>query len=495
MRFTIEELLLLISILLFISILTSKTGRRFGIPTLILFLAIGMLAGSDGIGGIYFDDPKLSQFVGVVALNFILFSGGLETQWESVKPVLWRGVVLSTFGVLITAFSVGLFVYWTLGFSLSEGLLLGAIISSTDAAAVFSILRSKNIGLKRNLRPLLELESGSNDPMAFLLTTTFIFMITASSASVSEVVLMFFQQMIFGTVAGIGMGFIMVRVLNRIDLNVEGLYPVLVMALMFFTFSATDKIGGNGFLAVYLAAIYLGNQRFIHKKSILKFYDGQAWLMQIVMFLTLGLLVFPHEIVPLIGTGLLISAFLIFAARPLAVYICMAFFKMKNREKLFVSWVGLRGAVPIVFATYPLIAGIEKAGMIFNLVFFITLTSVLLQGTSLHLVAKWLRLVAPEKIKRKFPIDIELSEDFKNTITEVEIDHRSASVNQPLIKLHLPKSVLIVMINRNERYITPNGNTEIEAGDRILLMADNPDDAAKSVEILTAEHSQGQKDS
>src|SRR5690606_36022981 len=264
-------------------------------------------------------------------------------------------------------------------------------------------------------------------------------------------------------------------------------YPVLVMALMFFTFSATDKIGGNGFLAVYLAAIYLGNQRFIHKKSILKFYDGQAWLMQIVMFLTLGLLVFPHEIVPLIGTGLLISAFLIFAARPLAVYICMAFFKMKNREKLFVSWVGLRGAVPIVFATYPLIAGIEKAGMIFNLVFFITLTSVLLQGTSLHLVAKWLRLVAPEKIKRKFPIDIELSEDFKNTITEVEIDHRSASVNQPLIKLHLPKSVLIVMINRNERYITPNGNTEIEAGDRILLMADNPDDAAKSVEILTAE--------
>lgn len=365
-----ENILLIGSILLLLSILASKTIGKVGIPALIIFLIVGMLAGSDGIGGIHFDDAELAQSLGTIALTFILFAGGLETKLESVKPVLKQGILLSTLGVLITAGTIGYFVAAISDFTLMEGFLIGAIVSSTDAAAVFSVLRSKSIGLKGNLRPLLELESGSNDPMAYFLTIGITSLMINPDAPALSLIPMFFQQMIIGALFGYLLGKFMTWVINKVNLDYDGLYPVLMLALVFFTYSITAFFNGNGFLAVYLAAIILGNQNFVHKKSIIRFYDGQAWLMQIVMFLTLGLLVFPKQMMPFAGTGLVIAMFLIFIARPLAVFICLSFFKMKNRERLLISWVGLRGAVPIVFATYPMLQGVEKSGMIFNIVFF-----------------------------------------------------------------------------------------------------------------------------
>src|SRR5690606_11579891 len=319
MDLTTENILLIGSLLLFISVLAGKTSYKFGVPTLLLFLAIGILAGTEGIGGIKFESLQLAQFIGIVALNFILFSGGLDTSWKSIKPILWQGVSLSTLGVFLTAMSLGTFVWLITDFTIFEGLLLGAIVSSTDAAAVFSILRSKNLALKSNLRPTLELESGSNDPMAYFLTLAFLGLVINQDQSLWSVVPFFLQQIVIGAALGFLLGKAGKFVINKIQLDFEGLYPVLAIALMFLIFSLTDFVGGNGFLAVYLGGVYLGNANLIHKKTIMRFFDGLAWLMQIVLFLTLGLLVTPSEIIPIVGIGLLISAFLIIVARPVGV--------------------------------------------------------------------------------------------------------------------------------------------------------------------------------
>jgi cell volume regulation protein A len=473
MKFSAENIMLAGSILLIASILASKTSFKLGIPTLILFLVVGMLAGSEGIGKIYFDDPHLAEILGVFALNFILFSGGMDTKWESVKPIVWRGISLSTIGVVCTASVVGIFVHLVTDFSLLEGLLLGSIVSATDAAAVFSILRIKNVALKGSLRHVLELESGSNDPMAYILTISLTYLVSHGDASIHLLLFQFAKQMLIGAFAGYILGKMMVWVINKIQLDTEGLYPVLIMAMIFLTFSSTHLLGGNGFLAVYLSAMVLGSNNFLHKKSIIRFYDGQAWLMQIVMFLTLGLLVFPSRIWPVMGIGLLISAVLIFLARPIAVFISLSFFKMKTRDKLFISWVGLRGAVPIVFATYPLIAGITKADMIFNLVFFISVSSVLLQGTLLHLVADWLKVTVPQKAKRITALDHELYDTVKSELVEIILAGNSGAVGKAIVKLKLPNSALIVLIVREGKYIQPSGSTVLEEGDKLLMLANN----------------------
>ncbi len=489
MAVSTENVLLLGSLLLFLSIIASKTSFKLGIPTLILFLFVGILAGSEGPGGIYFDDPKLSQFLGVVALTFILFSGGLETKWESIKPILWQGISLSTLGVFITGISVGIFSSYLLGYTIYEGLLLGAVVSSTDAAAVFSILRSKSIGLKGSLRPTLEFESGSNDPMAYFLIVSMIYLISDPDASLVALIPRFFKGMILGAICGYAFGKAMIWVINHIKLDIDGLYPVLILALVFFTFSFTDFIGGNGFLAVYMAAIILGNSNFLHKKSLIRFYDGQAWLMQIVMFLTLGLLVYPSEMVPVLGPGVLIALFLIFIARPIAVLTSLVFFRDLNiRKKLFISWVGLRGAVPIIFSTYPLIAGIPVANNIFNLVFFISVSSVLLQGTTLPLVAKWLHVSVPEKLKRKFPLDIELQENFNSELIELDVPDNSPAIGKAVMELDLPKSALIVLIHREGKYITANGATPIEPKDHLLIMADSKETVNKIYDRFNITH-------
>jgi cell volume regulation protein A len=473
MTFSSENILLLGSVLLFISIVASKTSFKLGIPTLILFLIVGMLAGSDGPGGIYFNDAKTAQFLGVVALNFILFSGGLDTKIESIKPVLKDGIALSTIGVIITALLVGVFTSYLLGYTLVEGLLLGAIVSSTDAAAVFSILRSRAVGLKGNIRPLLEFESGSNDPMAFFLTVALIGLVKEPESSVFKLIPNFIIGMGIGGVCGFLLGRAMTYVINKIHLEVDGLYPVLILAMVFFTFSFTDAIGGNGFLAVYLSAIILGNSNFIHKKSLIRFYDGQAWLMQIVMFLTLGLLVFPTQMVPLIPEGIMLTLFLVFIARPIAVFISLSRAQDLNwRKKLFISWVGLRGAVPIVFATYPMMEGVHYANTIFNLVFFISAISVLVQGTTLPIMAKWLHVSVPENLKRKFPIDMEFKDDMKTSLVEVDVSLTSPAIGKAVVDLALPKSAMIVLIHRNGKYLTATGETIIEGADHLLVLSD-----------------------
>jgi cell volume regulation protein A len=347
------NILLIGSLLLLISVIAGKTTNKLGVPTLIFFLIVGVLAGSEGIGGIHFDNASIAQLIGITALNFILFSGGLDTHWESIKPVLWKGIALSTIGVFLTATTVGIFVKYMFGFSIWEGLLLGAIVSATDAAAVFSILRNRGIALKGHLRPVLELESGSNDPMAYFLTITLTGIVASGNADPSVMIISFLKEFILGAAIGYLMGRASVWLVNNIHLETEGLYPVLTLGLAIFTYSVTHAIGGNGFLAIYLCAVIMGNSKMVHKRSLIKFYDGQAWLMQIILFLTLGLLVFPSHILPLIGMGLLISAFLIFVARPIGVFVSLHFFKTNTRSKLFISWVGLRGSVPIVLPPIP----------------------------------------------------------------------------------------------------------------------------------------------
>lgn len=484
MVLSIENILLVGSVLLFFSVIAGKASYRFGIPTLILFLVVGMLAGSDGIFRIQFDDPKISQFIGIISLNFILFSGGLDTNWKSVKPILWEGFSLSTFGVLFTTLSLGYFVYLITDFSLYEAFLLGAIVSSTDAAAVFSILRSKSIALKGNLRNILEFESGSNDPMAFVLTISFLSLVQHPEMSFWAVALLFVKQMAIGGLAGYLFGRFGKYIINKIQLDFEGLYPVLVIAVMFFTFSATDFVGGNGFLAVYLCALYLGNQDIIHKKTILKAFDGFAWLMQIVLFLTLGLLVFPSQVLSLVGVGLLISGFLIFVSRPLAVLLSLLPFKMKLRRKMYLSWVGLKGAVPIVFATYPLLAGIDKAGMIFNIVFFISVTSLLVQGTTLSFVAKIFRVALPERVKPKSAVEAFLADGGKTVMTELRIPEESFPIGRKLVDLHFPAASRIALIRRGQEFITPNGLTVLEKNDVLILLSNSKDEIIRVLDIL-----------
>jgi cell volume regulation protein A len=466
------NILLIGSVLLLLSVIAGATSR-FGVPALIFFLIVGILAGSEGIGGIRFDDPHIAQFIGITALCSILFSGGLDTSWQTIRPVLWKGVALSTIGVFVTAFSVGLFVYWVLDFTLLEGLLLGSIVSSTDAAAVFSILRSRGIGLKGSLRPVLELESGSNDPMAYFLTISLTSLIANHDITIPGLFLLFIRGFLIGGAMGYIMGKAGNWLINHIKLESDGLYTVLVLGLAIFTYSFTDVIGGNGFFAIYLSAVVLGNSNFIHRRTLIKFYEGQAWLMQIILFLTLGLLVFPSRVIPLAAIGLLISAFLIFIARPIGVFASFLPFKTNLRNKLFISWVGLRGAVPIVFATYPMIAGLAKSDTIFNLVFFISITSVLLQGTTLPFVAGLLHVVLPGKTKKRRGIEYELTDTIKSEMQEILLPASSNVIGKKIVQLSVPSAVNIMAIQRGDIYISPNGSTRLQANDKLFILAED----------------------
>lgn len=390
--FDIELILLVLPALIILSIILTKATDNAGIPTLLLFLSIGMLAGSDGLGQIYFDNAELAQSIGIVALIYILFSGGLDTNWKEVKPAFKNATILATSGVLITAVSVGLFVHYVIGFSLMEGMLIGAIISSTDASAVFSIIRTRNVKLKGDLKPLLELESGSNDPMAVFLVVAVTGIMAGAESDPLSLILLFIMQMGIGGLVGFFMGRGVNYFLHKFRLSYEGFYPVFLLASAAMVYGAADILGGSGFLAVYVAGVVLGAKDFIYKDAVMRFFDGFAWLGQICMFITLGLFVFPSEIPPVMGIGLAISAFIIFAARPLSVFISLAFSKYSFREKTFISWVGLKGAVPIILATYPLVENLPDANEIFNVIFFIVVSSVFVQGWSLPIAARWLKL-------------------------------------------------------------------------------------------------------
>lgn len=472
MIMSFELILIIAASLLLISVLVSKISDQSGIPALLLFLAIGMLAGSDGLGGIYFDDPALTQFIGIVALNLILFAGGLDTQWKDVRPVLKYGVALSTLGVLITALVVGVTAQYLLGFTLLQGLLLGAIVSSTDAAAVFSILRSKSLGLKGKLRPLLELESGSNDPMAVFLTVGIIQLLTQPEMQVADLITTFVLQIIVGTLFGFLFGKLLVFIANRIQLGYDGLYPVLTISIVFLAYSVTNMLYGNGFLAVYLAGIVAGHQDFVHRRSVIRFHDGAAWLMQITMFLTLGLLVFPSEIPAIITTGLLVAASLIFLARPISIFLALLPTSFTFKEKAFLSWVGLRGAVPIILATYPLLAGLKQADSIFNIVFFVVLTSALLQGSTIPYVAKWLGVDVSVVKKPIYPIEFTPVSGFKSELKELAILAGSPADGKSIVELYLPQEFLIILIARENEFILPSGGITLNAGDTLIVLAD-----------------------
>lgn len=474
MTLTIEYLLLAASGLLLLSVIASKASGRLGVPALLLFLLIGMLAGSDGPGGIHFDDPWLAQSLGVVALAFILFAGGLDTHWSSVRPVLGYGVALSTLGVAITAGLVGWFATVALEMSWTEGLLIGAIVSSTDAAAVFAVMRSRSVSLREPLKPLLELESGSNDPMAVFLTLGLISLITGASGSPLDLIPMFVRQMVLGAAIGYGTGKLMVLLVNRLRLEYEGLYPVLTLSLVLLTYSGSTWLGGNGFLAVYLAGLMMGNSEFLHKRSLMRFHDGLAWLMQIAMFLTLGLQVFPTQLVPIAGPGLLLALFLMVCARPVSVFATLAFTGLSFKKKTMVAWVGLRGAVPIILATFPLLAGVPQAALIFNLVFFIVLTSVLLQGTSIPLVARWLGVDEPASARMESSPVWDAPTTLKSGLLEIRIPEYSAAINQRLLDLGLPKGAFILLMARNGQCFVPDGTTMLQAHDSLLAFTDQP---------------------
>lgn len=487
---SIDSILLIGSTLILVSIALARLSDNLGVPTLLLFLGIGMLAGSEGPGGIFFDDAGLAQSVGIFALVIILFAGGLDTSWPRVKPVFWQATSLATLGVFITALAVGLFASAVLGFSLLTGLLLGAVVSSTDAAAVFSVLRSKNVSLRGQLKPLLELESGSNDPMAVFLTVGLIQLLANADASIGSVVLLFFVQMGLGAVFGLALGKAMVLVINHLRVAYEGIYPVLSLAFAALIYGVTASIGGSGFLAVYVAGMVAGNSEFIQKKSLLRFFDGLAWLSQIAMFLTLGLLVYPSRIIPVIGVGLLVSGFLMFVARPLSVSLSLLLSKLTIREKSLVSWVGLRGAVPIILATFPLLARLPDAELIFYIVFFIVLTSALLQGWSIPFAARLLRLDAPLDRKRRYPIEFAPVEGVDTELVDLIVPYHSAVAGKSIIELGLPQDSLIVLVSRSDNFLVPSGGTMLQEGDTILVLV-NKSNLPAVREILSEQKQPG----
>lgn len=471
----IESILLWVSILILLSVISSKLSDKFAIPVLLLFLAVGVLAGSEGIGGLYFDSAPLAKSIGIVALIFIIFSGGLDTNWKDTKAVVAPGVILSTLGVLLTALITGIFAVYILKFSWLEGMLLGSIVSSTDAAAVFSILKSKRISLKSPLKPLLEFESGSNDPMAVFLTVSFISLLTVRNMSVFVLIPSLILDMGLGAVVGYSLAKCIIWLLNRLKLEYEGLYSVLLISLVLLVYTITTFLKGNGILAVYITGVMLGQAEFPNKRRIIRFHDGLAWLMQIGMFVTLGLLVFPSHILPLVGAGFLLTFLLIFVSRPVSVLLCLLPFQFNMRKKVMVAWVGLRGSVPIILATFPFMAGIRQADTIFNIVFFVVVTSVLIQGASIPFVSRLLKLDVPFVAKKNHPIEFERTKAIDAELTDLIVPYTSSIVGKRIAQLHIPDKCLIMLISRGDQYVIPSGTTVIEGGDVLLVLANQPD--------------------
>jgi cell volume regulation protein A len=484
MAITFELTLIVAAALLLLSVVSSKISDRFGVPTLLVFLVIGMLAGSDGPGGIYFDDPALTQQVGIVALSIILFSGGLDTHWRAVSRTLKESLVLATLGVLLTAGVMAAFAMLALRLSWLEAFLLGAIVSSTDAAAVFSILRSRGVAIQARVRALIELESGSNDPMAIFLTIAVIQVLTGAVTSPLAFGRLFLAQAVFGLIGGLVAGKVGLFLINRLRLGYEGLYPVLTLALILGVYGATASLGGSGFLAVYVAGIVMGREDFLHKRSLVRFYDGTAWLMQITMFLTLGLLVFPSRMVSIWQPGILLALALMLAARPVAVFLGMLLSPYRLNEKLFISWVGLRGAVPIVLATFPLLAGLPQADLIFNVVFFVVLLSVLLQGTTISLAARLTGVVETALPQRSYPIQYVPSQGLEGELRESHIREGSPAVGKAIFELGLPNEYLVVLVARGETYLIPNGGLILQPGD-VLLALSNEENYHAAANLLS----------
>ena len=477
MIFTSGNIILLGAVLIFVSILVSKTGFRFGVPTLLLFLLVGMLFGSDGLG-LEFNSPESAQFIGMIALSVILFTGGMDTQIADIKPIITPGLILSTLALLLTTLLTGAFIYclcmftgMNMEFSLLASFLLAATMSSTDSASVFSILRSQKMQLKHNLKPLLELESGSNDPMAYMLTIILIHVIQhPGEISGWGIALDMAKQFGYAIILSVLVGKGIVWLINKISLSNTALYSVMLLSVVFILFAVTDSIGGNGYLAVYIAGLVVGNSKVVLKREMSLFMDSLTWLFQVIMFLSLGLLVNPRGLKDVAIPGILIGAFMMFVARPLSVYTCLAPFKdIPLKAQTFTSWVGLRGAVPIIFATYPVVADIPGSNIIFNIVFFITLISLIFQGMSIGWFAKKLHLDLPPEPEKEF--DIHIPDELSTSLNEIRLTRKMLAHGNTLATMNIPKGHLAMIVKRGGQYIVPNGQLELHEGDVLLFIS------------------------
>lgn len=466
---SLESILLVSSLLLIFSVLSSRISSKFGVPALLLFLAIGMLAGSEGPGNIAFDNYPLSFAIGSVCLAIIIFDGGLQTSWKSVRTVLPLGISLSFVGTIVTGIVTGLFAHYALNLSLIEGLLLGSIVSSTDAAAVFNILGAKSLALKGNLKQALEFEAGSNDPTAIFLTVSVLSIaMNKEDTGVSSLAFMFLMQggigLSLGWLGGKGIRWL----INNVGIEYEGLYSVLLLGLVICLFAGVSAIGGSGFLAVYVAGLVVGNSDLLHKGTIMRFSDGMAWIAQILVFLTLGLLCYPSHLLLFWKEGLILALFMMLAARPLSVFIATFKSSLGKNERLFVSWVGLRGAAPIILATLPMGTSFPNSEYYFNLVFFVVLFSVIAQGVTIPLVAK--KLDVTERLKSK-PLRTEGLLPSGFITVEMEIKEDALAVDRRIVDLSLPGGVLLTSIEREDRFLIPRGDTILFAGDKISGLA------------------------
>lgn len=493
-----ENILLVSSVILIAGVLIGKSSYRTGLPLLLIFLFVGMGFGVDGLG-IHFNNMHAAQFIGMIALCIILFTGGMSTSVRSIRPVIGAGLVLSTLGVLLTALLTGLFIFWLSGmswtnihFAFVPSLLLAATMSSTDSASVFGILGSRNIRLKNNLRPTLELESGSNDPMAYMLTIILIEVITiGAELSAGNIIRQLVMQFAVGGAFGLGIGYLgvkLARFYRRLGSNgsqadsgqTTAMISILVIASAFLTFAMATMSGGNGYLAVYISGMVFGNTRFPFSKGVSKFMDGITWIAQIVVFIMLGLLVNPHDMLSVAAVSLIIGVFMMLIGRPLSVFLCLApFRKIDLRSKLFVSWVGLRGAVPIIFATYPVVADVAGASQIFNIVFFVTILSLVVQGTTVISSARRLGLVD----KAEVPDDIfgiELADEHPSNLRTIELTETDLTRGSTLKDMDLPDGSLVILIARDGRYIVPNGKRNLAVGDKLLIIEEHPSPAGET---------------
>ncbi|MBS2968148.1 potassium/proton antiporter [Metabacillus sp. KIGAM252] len=464
MNFSIDSIIFVVALLLIIGVLTAKFSNRLGLPALVFFVAVGMGLGSY----VYFDNAKITQLFGILALIIIIFEGGIQTRWKDLRNVLVPVGSLATIGVLVTTVAAGLFAKFILDLSWLEGLLFGAIVGSTDAAAVFSVLGSKNI--RKKLTSTLEAESGSNDPMALFLTVTLVELIQHPDANFFMLVLTFFWEMGFGLIMGLVIGKCAVWLINKIDFDSSGLYPVLTLGLAIFSYGITTMLHASGLLAVYVTAIIIGNSPLTYRHTIIRFNEGFAWMMQILMFIMLGLLVFPEHLIAITWQGLLLAFLLMLVARPLGVFTSMMFSKFSFKEKIFISWAGLRGAVPIVLATYPLMANLENDTLIFNVVFFVVLLSALLQGATISPLANKLKLAEGETKVKSHTLELVSIGKTNNELIELEIPSETPYAGIELKNIDLPTDTLITGVIRGERLITPRGDTILQGKDTLYIL-------------------------
>ena len=489
-----DNFLVVVALLLFIAVLAGKAAYRLGAPALLLFLGVGILFGYNDF--INFNSSEFAEFVGMIALCIILYSGGMDTNFKEIRPVMAPGVVMATLGVILTALIVGGFIYLVAplfgleNLTLPFALLLAATVSSTDSASVFSILRTKKQGLQQNLRPLLELESGSNDPMAYILTVVLVSIVSqGTDLNLWSAVGTFIVQMLLGAGLGYGFGRVTVWMLNNINIRSNAsLYSVLLLACAFFTFGITTMAYGNGYLAVYIAGLVVGNLKIVHRNMLRTFFDSFTWLLQIVLFLLLGLYADLQDLLSpeVLFMGIAIGVFMIFVARPVATFISLSPFRQfTTKARLYVSWVGLRGAVPIIFAIYTINNGVENSDYLFNVVFVITIISLLVQGTTVSGMANWLNLSFTEK-ERTFKLVV--PDHIKSEFSEIEINNAMLKRGNTLKDIHLPGHTLVVMVFRAGEYFVPKGDTILSKGDKLLVVSDNNDELIKQVTEMGVEN-------